>query len=46
MQISKAQKDSQVTIVFFALLGTAHKNPARKALVKLTPVRYEINGED
>ena len=34
VQISKAQKDSQVLSALFALLGSAHVKAARKMLVK------------
>jgi len=39
VQIPKVQKNSQVTIVFFALLGSSHAKIARKTLLKLTPGR-------
>jgi hypothetical protein len=36
-KIPKAQKDSQVTTVFFVLLGSAHVKHAHKMLMKYTP---------
>jgi len=43
LQIPKAQKDSQVTSVFFVLLGSAWAKVAPKMLLKLTPGITFIN---
>jgi len=42
-QIPKAQKDSLVTSVFFALFGSAHVKAACKMMVKFTSVRCKFH---
>jgi len=42
-QIPKAQKDSQVTSVFFALFGSAHVKAACKMMAKFTSVRCKFH---
>jgi len=45
-QIPKAQKDSQVISVFFALLGSLRAKAARKMLVKFLPANNDDNNDN